>query len=148
MKRKVLIGRIVRLEPLEMHHIEALTLAAAGNEKLFRWTMVPQELEAMTSYVKLAIAERKAGTAVPFAIISKKDGHIIGATRFWNICHWPWPIGHPEFGRTAPDVCEIGHTWLTGSQVKKGINTEVKFLMLKHAFEDWKVWRVNFTTDV
>nr|WP_068891966.1 GNAT family protein [Pedobacter panaciterrae] len=148
MNKKILMGSIVRLEPLELIHIEALTKAAAGNEQLFQWTVVPQGIEAMTKYVKLAIAQREAGTALPFVIISIQDSKIKGSTRFWNIAHWPWPSNNPESERTTPDVCEIGHTWLEASAIKTGINTEVKFLMLRYAFDYWKLWRVNFTTDV
>ena len=148
MENKQWIGNKIRLEPLELIHTEGLALAAEGNQELFRWTVVPQGVEAMTQYVQSAIEQRNAGTGLPFVIISNDDGAIKGSTRFWNIAYWPWPSQTSEFGRTAPDVCEIGHTWLTASAVKTGINTEVKFLMLKYAFQYWKVWRVNFTTDV
>ncbi|RQO74388.1 N-acetyltransferase [Pedobacter sp. KBW06] len=142
------IGNKIRLEPLELIHVEGLSLAAAGNQKLFQWTAVPQGIEALAEYVKSALEQRDAGTGLPFVIIGNEDGAIKGSTRFWNMTYWPWPSDTPEFGRTAPDVCEIGHTWLTASSIKTGINTEIKFLMLKYAFEYWKVWRVNFTTDV
>ena len=42
---------------------------------------------------------------------------------------------------------EIGHTWLSGSMQRSGINTEAKYLLLTHAFEVMKSIRVQFTTD-
>jgi N-acetyltransferase len=88
---------------------------------------------------------------VPFAIISLdesvKDGVVIGSTRFWNLERWAWPQGHPRHGRSAPDACEIGYTWLTHSAIRTAVNTEAKLLMLTHAFETWQVLRVCFHTD-
>jgi RimJ/RimL family protein N-acetyltransferase len=61
---------------------------------------------------------------------------------------WAWPEKHPSHGRSEPDACEIGYTWLTSSAIRTPANTEAKFLMLKHAFEKWGVLRVCFHTDV
>lgn len=85
--------------------------------------------------------------AVPFAIVHVDDGVIIGSTRFWNLERWSWPQGHPSYGHSAPDACEIGYTWLTRSAIRTAANTETKLLMLKHAFEVWQVLRVCFHTD-
>jgi len=148
MENNTIVGKYLRLVPLELFHLEGLTRAAAGNEQLFKWTFVPQGMDAMTLYIKKALEQREMGTAMPFVIISSEDGLIKGSTRFWNMTYWPWPEHTCGYGRTGPDVCEIGHTWLTRSATRTGINTEAKFLMLKHAFERWKVWRVNFSTDV
>src|SRR5262249_57372750 len=49
--------------------------------------------------------------------------------------------------RQTPDVCEIGYTWLTRSAIRTPANTEAKFLMLRHAFEVWQVFRVCLHTD-
>ena len=148
MENNTIVGNYVRLEPLELFHLEGLTKAAAGDEQLFKWTVVPRGKNAMTTYIKTALEQRDSRTAMPFAIISNEDGLIKGSTRFWNIAYWPWPEHTYGYGRIGPDVCEIGHTWLTRSATRTGVNTEAKFLMLKYAFEYWKVWRVNFITDV
>jgi RimJ/RimL family protein N-acetyltransferase len=101
----------------------------------------------MSGYVETAIAWRDAGTAEPFAIIRLSDDAVIGSTRFWNLETWAWPEGYPRHGRRAPDVCEIGHTWLTASAIRTAANTEAKLLMLTHAFETWDVLRVCLHTD-
>ena len=144
----VLQGEQVRLEPLELSHVDGL-VAAAGNERdLYRWSPVPQGKAQAIEYVQTALAWRDAGTAVPFAIVRAADGVIIGSTRFWNIERWAWPQGHPSHGRSVPDACEIGYTWLASSAIRTGANTEAKLLMLRHAFETWQALRVCLHTDV
>lgn len=143
----VLQGRHVRLEPLELRHTEALVAASAADPSLYEWSLVPQGREAVERYIATALAWREAGTAAPFATVRLADGAVIGSTRFWEIERWAWPAGHPQHGRATPDVCEIGYTWLTAAAIRSGANTEAKFLMLQHAFESWKVYRVSFHTD-
>ncbi len=57
----------------------------------------------------------------------------MGSTRFMNIV--------PAHLRV-----EIGSTWLAPSAQRSGINREAKWLMLRHAFETWRVRRVEFKT--
>jgi len=139
-------GKHIRLEPLDHRHVDGL-VAAASDPALYQWSPVPQTKAAAIKYVDTALAWRDAGTAVPFATVSVPDGTVIGSTRFWNVERWAWPEGHRLFGRGAPDACEIGYTWLAPSAIRTPANTEAKFLMLRHAFENWKVLRVCFHTD-
>ena len=143
----VLQGRHVRLEPLEFRHTEALVAASAADPSLYEWSLVPQGREAVERYIATALAWREAGTAVPFATVRLADSAVIGSTRFWEVERWAWPAGHAQYGRTTPDVCEIGYTWLTATAIRSGANTEAKFLMLQYAFESWQVYRVSFHTD-
>ncbi len=141
-------GKHVRLEPLQHHHVDGLVAAAANDHELYRWSPVPQSKDAAQAYVDTALAWRDAGTAVSFAIVRTPDGVVIGSTRFFNLERWAWPPGHRSHGRKTPDACEIGYTWFARSAIRTAANTESKFLMLRHAFEDWKVLRVCFHTDV
>jgi len=147
----VLAGRHVRLEPLDRRHVVGLAAAAAAEPSLYQWSPVPQGKVEAASYVNTALAWRDAGTAAPFAIVTVNvradDNVVIGSTRFWNLERWSWPRGHARHGRDAPDVCEIGYTWLTRSAIRTAANTEAKLLMLTHAFETWQVLRVCFHTD-
>lgn len=140
-------GQHIRLEPLEHRHVDGLVAASATDPSLYQWSPVPQGKEEATTYVDTALAWRDAGTAMPFAIVRADDGVLIGSTRFWNIERWAWPKGHPSHGRSVPDACEIGYTWLARSAIRTGANTEAKLLMLQHAFEVWQVLRVCFHTD-
>jgi N-acetyltransferase len=140
-------GRHIRLEPLELRHVDGLAAAAATDPSLYRWSPVPQRAAEASKYIETALAWQEAGTAVPFAIVRAQDGVVIGSTRFWNLEQWAWPPGHPSRGRAAPDACEIGYTWFAKSAIRTGANTEAKLLMLRHAFEVWQVLRVCFHTD-
>jgi len=141
-------GRHIRLEPLDLNHVDALAAAAAADPSLYRWSPVPQSKIEAASYVETALAWRDAGTAVPYAIVRIEDGVVIGSTRFFQMEQWAWPPGHPLHGRSTPDVCEIGYTWLARSAIRTAANTEAKLLMLTHAFEVWQVLRVCLHTDV
>jgi N-acetyltransferase len=143
-------GKHVRLEPMEMHHADALVAAvtAAVDPGLYRWTQVPHNAAEAREYIATALAARDAGTAMPFVTIRKSDGTIVGSTRFFDMQTFAWPAGNPRHGRMDPDVCEIGYTWLAQSAIRTAANTESKFLMLSHAFESWGVLRVCLHTDV
>ena len=135
-------GNTVRLEPLRHDHVPGLLAAAAGGGDLYRWTPVPQDEAAVRRYVEAAVAARDGQAAVPFAVVRREDGAVIGSTRFWNLEYWAWPDQKP-----APDTCEIGHTWLSRDAIRTGANTEMKRLMLAHAFEVWQVRSVCLHTD-
>lgn len=143
-----LTGSFVRLEPLALHHAEALATAAAGNAELYRWSPVPQTVREAEQYITTALAWRDAGTAVSFATVRVADNEIVGSTRFFNLEFWAWPEGHELHGRKTPDGCEIGYTWLSPSAIRTPVNTEAKYLMLRHAFEEWEVLRVCLHTDM
>lgn len=142
-------GRQVRLEPLQPWHAPGLAAAAVGDPSLYRWTQVPQSEAEARVYVEAAVAQREKCTAVPFAVIRAADGAVIGSSRLWDLGWWAWPQGHPRHSRGgAPDTCEIGHTWLAAGAIRTGANTEMKRLMLGHAFEGWQVQSVCLHTDV
>jgi len=143
----ILQGKHIRLEPLEHRHIEGLAAASAIDPSLYQWSPIPQGPLETTRYVETALAWRDAGTAVPFAVVRLEDGVVIGSTRFFNMECWAWPPGHPLHGRSTPDVCEIGYTWFTRSAIRTAANTEAKWLMLTHAFEQWEMLCVYFHTD-
>jgi N-acetyltransferase len=143
----MLIGQHIRLEALEPRHIPGLVAAATVDRSLYQWSPVPKNEAEAEKYVATAISWRDAGTAQAFATVRITDNTIIGSTRFFDMERWAWPPDHPRHGRSFPDVCEIGYTWLAPSAVRTGANTEAKFLMLIHAFETWGVLRVCLHTD-
>ena len=67
---------------------------------------------------------------------------MIGSTRFFDLGYWAWPEG-----LRGPDTCEIGYTWLAPAAIRTAANTEMKRLMLTHAFEVWQVRSVCLHTD-
>ncbi len=147
MQSLTLSGKFVRLEPLDKAHLDALVAASAVDPSLYQWSLVPQGKDQAARYIETAIAGRDAGTVLPFATIRLADGAVIGSTRFFDLERWAWPQGHPRHGRSDPDVCEIGYTWLAQSAIRTAANTEAKLLMLTHAFESWNMLRVCLHTD-
>ena len=130
-----LTGRIVRLEPLELEHVPALTRVGC-HEELWRWTPMQILTEAeMRSFVETALEWQAGGTALPFVTRSVRTGEVIGSTRFANV-------------DVANRRVEIGWTWVTPAWQRTGANVEAKYLMLRHAFEALGCIRVEFKTDV
>ncbi len=129
-----LTGGTVELQPLQAAHAQAL-LAAAADGQLWQMklTVIPGP-ETIAEYVAVALAGRQAGTVMPFVIVKRDTGRLIGSTRFWKI------------DRTNRKL-EIGHTWLSESAQRSAVNTEAKYLLLAYAFEVMACVRVQFTTD-
>ncbi len=142
-----LTGNHFRLEPIGLHHVDGLLAAATADPSLYQWTVVPQMREAMQTYVEAAMALREACTGLAFTTVRIEDGSVIGATRFFDMERWSWPVGHARHGNPHPDVCEIGYTWLTRSAIRTAANTEAKLMMLAHAFEVWQMVGVCLHTD-
>lgn len=129
-----LLGEHVLLVPLNDSHLEGLYLAGQFQEI---WTYTSAEIrsiEDMKQYIKQALNEKINGTQNPFVIIEKKTNQIIGSTRFLDI-----DCQHKRL--------EIGFTWLTPTKWRTPINTECKYLLLKFAFEQLSVNRVQIKTD-
>jgi len=99
---------------------------------------------AVRQYVETAVAARDGGTAVPYAVVRAEDDTVIGSTRFFDLGYWAWPDGRHRGG---PDTCEIGYSWLSPKAIRTGANTEMKRLMLTHAFDVWQVCSVCLHTD-
>ena len=130
----VLEGRHVRLEPLsEAHHAD---LAAVGlDEELWRWIPTPVRTpQEMSGYIQTALEEQSRGVSLPFALIEKTSGRAIGSTRYGNIDR-------------AHHRVEIGWTWVAPPWQRTGVNTEAKYLLLRHAFETLGCIRVELKTD-
>jgi N-acetyltransferase len=143
----VLTGQHIRLEPLDHRHVDGLAAASAADPSLYQWSPVPQGQAEAARYIDTARSWQEAGTALPFATVRIADGAVIGSTRFFDLERWVWPPAHARHGRSAPDACEIGYTWLALSAIRTPANTEAKVLMLTYAFETWQVLRVCLHAD-
>ncbi len=91
--------------------------------------------EMLQSEINKAIEERELGSQYPFAVLHKGKNEIVGSTRFLDIS-------------TANKSAEIGFTWYHPSVWRTNVNTQCKYLMLTHAFDNWKLNRVFFKTDL
>lgn len=134
-----LVGRRVRLEPLEAQHGADLATAAAQDRRSYGYTVVPSGREALDVYVEGLLAARSRGDVLPYAQVRLGDGRAVGVTTFLNL------RVHP--GSSELYAVEIGGTWLSDDAQRSGVNTEAKLLLITHAFEVWTVGRVDFKTD-
>jgi RimJ/RimL family protein N-acetyltransferase len=127
-------GVHVRLEPLAKAHLAGL--AAVGlDEELWLWIPVPvRTAEEMAGYIETALEEQERGVSLPFALIEKATRRVVGSTRYGNIDR-------------AHHRVEIGWTWVAREWQRTAVNTEAKYLLLRHAFETLGCIRVELKTD-
>lgn len=134
LQQVTLTGDHVRLVPLTMAHLDAL--AAVGLDPDL-WALTASRVdtrEDLARWMANALAEQAAGTALPFVTTLVADGTVVGATRFGN-----WVREHRRV--------EIGWTWVARPWQRTVVNTEAKWLMLRHAFEVLGCQRVELKTD-
>ena len=132
----MLEGTHVRLEPLRPDHAGKLWEIAKDHlHELFQW--IPYRLESLEDFRvfnRHVLEEQKRGLTVPFATFERNSGDIVGTTRFMNM--------------DMPNrKVEIGSTWIAPPWQRTAVNTEAKYLMLRHAFEVWNCLRVELKTD-
>ncbi|MFJ6753869.1 GNAT family N-acetyltransferase [Streptomyces sp. NPDC091273] len=134
----VLDGTRVRLEPLGHRHAEDLAAAAEENRSSYGFTWVPTAAE-VEGYIDAQLARATAGKLAPYAQVERASGRAVGATAYWDPRLWPAGEG----------LCaiEVGYTWLAASAQGTGVNTEAKYLLFRHAFENWGVARLDLKTD-
>jgi RimJ/RimL family protein N-acetyltransferase len=127
-------GQHVRLEPVSLAHVPALWHAGAHEEI---WRYLPYTMRAeedMRAYVASELAKQEAGLVVRFVTVAKAIAQPVGSTSYLNIDRH-----HRRL--------EIGGTWITPAWQRSAINTEAKYLQLRHAFDTLGCIRVEFKTD-
>lgn len=131
----VLPGQVVRLEPLERRHAADLLLAAADPDIwLYIPSPQPRTLGEVEAFIESAKRSAANGQEIPFAVIDQASDRAIGSTRYLEI-------------RPADRALEIGWTWYAKEAQRTAVNTECKFLLLRHAFEELGALRMQFKTD-
>ncbi|MFD1674542.1 GNAT family N-acetyltransferase [Alicyclobacillus fodiniaquatilis] len=129
-----LIGKRAKLIPMDESH--TADLFEAGWDRSI-WTYMPdiaETMDDMRHLVSLALSARDKGTELPFVIVDQHSNKIVGSTRFLDISI---PNRH----------LEVGWTWLSPSVWRTRINTECKYLLLRHGFEQLDMIRVQIKTD-
>jgi N-acetyltransferase len=127
-------GRRIRLEPLALNHHDGLCEIGLDAE-LWRWIPTPvRSREEMLDYIRLALQGQTEGHALPFANVEQTSGRVVGCTRYMNI-------------DKANRHVEIGSTWIGKPWQRTAVNSEAKYLMLRHAFETLGCFRVELKTD-
>lgn len=127
-------GNFVRLEPLAMRHAESLALVSNEPEI---WRYMPSTLLTLPQieqWIEATLQLQDTGTILPFAIVEKVTNRAIGSTRYHDII-------------LKDRGLEIGWTWLGKNYWRTAINTECKYLLFRHAFEQLNCIRVQLKAD-
>jgi RimJ/RimL family protein N-acetyltransferase len=127
-------GLHVRLEPLSLTHLAGLSEVGLDETLLELTESYAPTPDGLRAYIDAALEQQAEGTALPFAVIGKTEARPIGSTRYGNIDR-----GHRRV--------EIGWTWYGRRWQRTAVNTECKYLLLRHAFETLGCIRVEFKTD-
>ena len=129
-------GTNVLLEPLRPEHAALLWEIAKDHlDDLFRW--IPYQLKSLQDFQafnRQVLDDQERGLSIPFATVERSSNRIVGTTRYMNMY-------------LANRKVEIGSTWIAPPWQRTVINTEAKYLMLRHAFETWNCLRVELKTD-
>jgi RimJ/RimL family protein N-acetyltransferase len=129
-------GAHVRLAPLGPEHVPLLwDIVKEDLDDIFRW--IPyrlQSLQDFEAFNRQVLEEQERGLSIPFATFERSSGNIVGTTRYMNM-------------DLANRKVEIGSTWIAPPWQRTVINTEAKYLMVRHAFEHWNCLRVELKTD-
>src|SRR5215471_16290216 len=126
-------GKFVRLEPLRSNHIDGLAEVASKIDWSLMLYPVPSR-EAVVGRIESGLRLESKDEEYGFAVIARKENRIIGSTSYLSVVS-----RHPR--------TEIGSTWYLPEMQGTYVNPECKYLLLKHAFEDWGAVRVQLGTD-
>ena len=130
-----LTGPHIQLEPMRPDHAAPL-LEAGRAPEIWAWMPTrPLTPGAMDGWIARALTAQLQGREYPFVVIRLSDGRVIGSTRYLEV---------QEDDRTV----EIGWTWYSPDAWGGVVNPEAKYLLMRHAFEDWHAIRVALKTDI
>jgi RimJ/RimL family protein N-acetyltransferase len=130
---RVLEGEHVRLEPLAASHATSLAEAIRDGALDALWYTIVPAPAAVPAWIESALAQRAAGRALAFAVVRRRDGRVVGSTRYMNV-------------EDTQRRLEVGTTFYAASVQRTGLNTECKRLLLEHAFERLGCLAVEFRT--
>jgi len=134
-KPVILTGKHVRLEPLTEEHVTGLTEIGLDDTI---WQYMPYGIMRNESdigrWIQTILVREAEGTDLPFAVIHLASGRVAGTTRYMEI-------------RSEHHGLEIGGTWYGAEFRRTQVNTECKYLLLEHAFEELESIRVQLKTD-
>ena len=126
-------GEHATLVPLNRSHLDDLAEATKDGELWKLWYTVVPTTEDMAGEIDRRLGLQEAGSMLPFTTIENATGQAVGMTTYMNI-------------DAASKRVEIGSTW-NRKRVQRGpMNTECKFMLLRHAFETLDCIAVEFRT--
>jgi len=135
LKQVMLESSLIKLVPMTLQHLPAYCLA--GNYPQV-WQHMPinrcQNDEIAKAWMQEAIDEMAQGLQLAFVTIDKKTDRVIGSTRLFRL-------------NEKDKSLELGHTFITPDFQRSYVNSHAKYLMLKYAFENLSMCRVEICTN-
>jgi RimJ/RimL family protein N-acetyltransferase len=125
-------GRHATLEPLSLSHLEGMTEATKDGELWKLWYTAVPSPEGMSAEITRRLDLQAKGSMLPFAVLDA-EGRCAGMTSFMNI-------------DAVNKRVEIGSTWYAKRVQRSGLNTECKFMLMRHAFEVLDCIAVEYRT--
>jgi len=131
-------GQHIRLEPLSKDHAPGLFEAGRYPQVWDFMSRGPAPFAAIADaerWIDDALRHQVENDQIPFAYVRLASETAIGSSRYLDI-------------RRTDRAIEVGWTWLHPDYWRTAVNTEAKYLLLKHAFETLGAVRVQLKTDV
>lgn len=125
----------ILLRPVVPNDREELRQQATDPSNWIYFTIDLSVREEFDRWFDMSVSEKEKQNRLPFAVVRKSDGKLMGSSSFANISYRDSRI-------------EIGATWLGREFQGTGTNPQMKYLMFKHAFEVLGMERVEIKTDV
>ncbi|MEM6644164.1 MAG: GNAT family protein [Bacteroidota bacterium] len=124
----------ISLLPLQAEHIEEMRELSSGSD-IWKWyTSDLSDPNDLSTWMHGRLKESRQGDKMSYAVLLNSSGSVIGSTSF----------GHIDWDEKC---VEVGWTWLGQDYIGTGINKQMKFLMLRHAFEIMDIERLELRTD-
>jgi RimJ/RimL family protein N-acetyltransferase len=125
----------VILRPIIKNDFDDLQELAQEQEMWNYFALNLANKQHFQKWIDTALADKQAGTRLPFTIIVKETGQIAGSMSLMNISYHDLRL-------------EIGNSWLGKDFRSKDVNRQCKYAMMCYSFEELNCERVEFKTDV
>lgn len=123
------------IRPLSLADHEHLLPFSLNEPEIWHYSLTrPDSAENLTGYLRAAIEDKEKGNSYPFIIFDKLTNSYAGSTRYYDI-------------QPAYKTLLFGYTWYGGDFQGTGLNKNCKYLLLKYAFEELGMERVEFRAD-
>jgi len=131
----ILENERVLIRPLIASDYEHLLTFSLNEPDIWHFSLLGAAgAENLTKYISSALQDREKGTSYPFIVYDKRTNSYAGSTRYYDI-------------QESYQTLQLGYTWYGSDFQGTGLNKNCKYLLLKYAFEDLGMERVEFRAD-
>ncbi|RZJ69784.1 GNAT family protein [Flavobacterium sp.] len=126
----------VLLRPMVSADVENLLYLSENEPEIWKYSLIQAGggRENLANYIATALSAKEKEMEFPFVVFDKSAGKFAGSTRFYDI-------------NFAQKSLQLGYTWYGKEFQGSGLNKHCKFLLLRFAFENLGMERVEFRAD-